>query len=391
MRTGYAENIHQLLAMYRFLAYGLAVILIQVIPGVDLRDLEMESVVLLSALGVYTVLKVFAPMRWEEESLATYIVLEGDLLVALFLILFTEGLDSGYLLYSLLPVITAALLFPERVALVVAALTALAPVLAHTALHQFSDRFAWVLDAHLLPLLLFYVALCFLIATIAYRTNLNIHRRIASEAIQDERRRMRRELHDGVAQSLNAINLQLSMTNSALEAQDLEKANQGVEQIRSTLHTTYADIRESIDQLNVEVMPGQLSQVLTDYTQDFSHQNSIPIEVSVSNSMRNLVPYAELHLLRIVQEALANVRKHATATHVQVTLDDTREGVELMVIDNGQGFIPGDRSNSGFSGHHGLAVMRERVEELGGILVIRSMPGEGTEVRVNLPKEKVRH
>jgi len=93
--------------------------------------------------------------------------------------------------------------------------------------------------------------------------------------------------------------------------------------------------------------------------------------------------------LRIAVEALTNVEKHALATRVWVKLENTPQRVELVVKDNGQGFsLAGHEQNP--TGHHGLIIMKERAESLGGTCDIVSNPGEGTEIRVSLPIEKVR-
>jgi len=96
-----------------------------------------------------------------------------------------------------------------------------------------------------------------------------------------------------------------------------------------------------------------------------------------------------LQLLRIVQEALTNVRRHALATRVWVKLESTRQAVGLIIKDNGQGFTLSDLEESP-PGYHGLNIIRERAEGLGGGLDISTAPGEGTEVRVSLPIETVR-
>ena len=391
MKPGHAETIHQLLAVYRFLAYGLAVVLIQAAPQRADDTLDTQNFVILSLLGVYTFLKVFSPLRWREREVATYIVLGGDLMVGVFLLLFTEGLDSAYLLYSLIPVTTSALLFPQLVARVMAGLTAATPVVAHTVLSQFTERHAWIMDGSLLPQLLLYVGLCFLIATLAYPTNVNIRRRIVQEAVQDERQRTRRELHDGVAQSLNYLRLRIQQINKSLPSGNSAKLTTDLEELHSVVRATYEDIREAIDQFSTEVMTRPLLPALADYIHEFSQRNVMPVEFTPPETLRELSPQAELQLLRIAQEALTNVRKHTQATKVWVTFNDTDDGVELRVTDNGQGFDTSADQAPTADGGHGLRGMREWAEELGGVLEVHSTPGEGTELLVAVPREKVRH
>lgn len=391
MKPGYADTLHQLLSVYRFLAYGLAVVLIQVLPISQGQDVDRDTLVVLSLLGVYTFLKVFSPVRWRETSLATYVVLGGDVVVAILLLFFTAGLDSGYIFYSLLPLATASLLFPERVAWTVAGLTVATPLIVHTLGSLLSDRHAWILDGNHLPLLLLYGAVCLLIATMAYHTNVNIRRRFVQEAMQDERQRTRRELHDGVAQSLNYVRLQTQEIANSLASQSHAKALQGLEELQAVVRATYEDIREAIDQFSTDAMTRPFLPALAEYVQEFSRRTVIPVEFQAPENLRGLPPEAQLQLLRIAQEALTNVRKHTQASRVWVTVTETPEAVRLVVKDNGQGFTAGDGQEGQAPESHGLAVMKERAQELGGVIEIQSLPGEGTELSVTVPREKVRH
>ncbi|GAH88540.1 unnamed protein product, partial [marine sediment metagenome] len=125
------------------------------------------------------------------------------------------------------------------------------------------------------------------------------------------------------------------------------------------------------------------------YTREFGNNNAIRVQFDVPRAFPRLSPVAELQLLRITQEALTNVRRHAMATEVVVKLENTSQAVEMIVRDNGQGFTPSDFEESP-TGYHGLNIIRERVEGIGGSLNISTAPGEGTELRVSLPIEKVR-
>lgn len=181
MGSQHQQRLSRLLIGYRFFAFCLAVIVLQVIPGPDVLD--QQEYIILSLVGVYTLLKVCAPLRWEEAAGGTYVVLAGDLTVVIVLVLFTRGIDSGYLMYSFTPLITAALLMDFRVALFVATVTVLTPFVAHGALSQFMDNYAWLLDGNRLPVLLLYAGLGLLIPVMANRTNLNIRRFIEIDAV----------------------------------------------------------------------------------------------------------------------------------------------------------------------------------------------------------------
>jgi signal transduction histidine kinase len=284
---------------------------------------------------------------------------------------------------------TAALLFEERVALSLAAIASISLSFTHLALSQFSERFTWIMQGYNLTLLIVYTLFSFVVAVVPYRINLNIRRRIEREAIIQERRRIAREIHDGVAQSLSYLNLKTKSVSDLLTNQDTVKALGEINEIREVVQDTYEDIRESIDQLSTEIRSISISTALTNYIREFSSNNGLPVEFEVPKSFTKLSPVAELQLLRIAQEALTNVRRHADASNVVVNLANTDHAVEMTVTDNGKGFDLEELEASP-PGYHGLTIIKERAESLGGSAHIITAPGKGTEVQISLPVEKVR-
>jgi len=390
MSTSYEKEAYQFLAVYRFLAYALAVMFTQVVPGLSAPAMPVVQLyIILAVLGVYTILRVFSPLRWRERSPMTYLILLGDFLLCILLVIYTNGLNSPFLLYSLTPVMTAALLFEERVSLSLAAIASISLSVTHLALSQFIERIAYLMQGHNLTLLIVYTLFCFVVATVPYRINLNIRQRIEREAIIEERRRIAREIHDGVAQSLGYLNLKTKVVSDSVSSQDTVRALTELGDIRKVVQDTYEDIRESIDQLSAEVRNISIIPALTNYTREFGSNNGIKVKFDASKAFPRLSPVVELQLLRIVQEALTNVRRHAQATEVGVKLKNTSEAVEMIVKDNGQGFALSELEKAP-PGYHGLNIIKERAEGLGGSLDISTAPGEGTELRVSLPIEKVR-
>jgi len=184
MFTRYEKEAYQFLAVYRFLSYALAVMFTQIVPVLGALTMSaLQLYIVLGTLGVYSLLRVFSPLRWRERSAITYLILVGDFLLCILLVVFTGGLNSSFLLYSLTPIMTAALFFPEKVALSLAATASISLSVVHLAVSQFSDRFAWVMQGHNLTLLIVYTLFCFVSASVPYRINLNIRRRIEREAI----------------------------------------------------------------------------------------------------------------------------------------------------------------------------------------------------------------
>ncbi|MBI2980488.1 MAG: sensor histidine kinase [Chloroflexi bacterium] len=390
MLTRYEKEAYQFLAVYRFLSYALAVLFTQVGPPLMLSQItNLQLYIVLGILGIYSMLRVFSPLRWREKSTMTYLILAGDFLLSILLVIYTNGLNSIFLLYSLTPIMTAALFFQEKIALSLAAIASLLLSLTHIALSQMSIRFTWIMQGYNLTLLIVYTLFCFVVAMVPYRINLNIRRRIEREAIIEERRRIAREIHDGVAQSLSYLNMKTKLVSDSVAAQNTVKALTELSDVRKTVQDTYDDIRESIDQLSAEIRSLSLIPTLGTYIKEFASNNGLQVKFDVSRPFPQLSPIAELQLLRIAQEALTNVRRHAQASEIAVTLDKTGDAVEMIVRDNGQGFNL-DNLEDPPPGYHGLNIIRERAEGLGGNLDISTGPGEGTAVTVTLPIDKVR-
>ncbi len=388
MQYRYEKEAYQFLAVYRFLAYALAVLFSQVAPLMSTMP-PVQLYIILGTLGIYSILRVFSPLRWQARGTMTYLILSGDFILCILLVIYTNGLNSIFLLYSLTPIMTAALLFEEKVALALAATASLSLSLTHLFLSQFTARFTWIMQGYNLTLLIVYTLFSFVVATVPYRINLNIRRRIEREAIIEERRRIAREIHDGVAQSLSYLNLKTKSVSDLLTSKDTVQALTELNEIREVVQDTYEDIRESIDQLSTEIKSVSVLAAMSNYVREFSSNNGIPVNFEVSKPFARLSPVAELQLLRIAQEALTNVRRHATASGVEVTLRNTADSVEMIVKDDGQGFKLEELEEYA-PGYHGLTIIKERAEGLGGNVLITTAPGQGTEVKVHLPVEKVR-
>ena len=391
MQTDYDQRIHQFLAGYRFFAFALAAIMVQVL-SLRGEPLDSQGYFILSLVGVYTLLKVFSPLRWWESSVANYFLLGGDLVISVALLLVTNGLVSGYLAYSLTPVLTAALLTNLRISLVVASLTALAPTVAHLLGSQFTTHFAWIMESNHAAILFLYIAISYLTPVLASRSNLNILRRIENDAVVEERRRIRREVHDGVAQTLSFLNMQASAAASSLGAKNQGRAVTALEEIRGALRSAHDDVRELLDQLvDQEATQGliePLANTLGTYVREFGQANHVEATLDLPKQVRGLSPRTSLQLARIAQEALTNVRKHAHANHVWVTLQGDDQGVELRVRDDGIGLSDTSGTAEDLMKHHGLTIMRERAESLGGTLEVTRSPEGGTVVRVAVPQER---
>jgi signal transduction histidine kinase len=212
-------------------------------------------------------------------------------------------------------------------------------------------------------------------------------------AIAEERDRIARELHDSLAQVLGYVNTKAQAVQELLARGQTERAATQVGQLGEAARAAYADVREGILALRTSLGPGHsLVAALRQYLERWQEQSEVAASLQLQPpdaSLQDLPPEAELQLLRIVQEALANVPKHAAAHHVEVEISTLDSTVETVIADDGRGFdLARTRPGDDRLPHFGLATMRERAESVGGSLEVASAPGTGTRVIVRLP---VRH
>jgi signal transduction histidine kinase len=221
--------------------------------------------------------------------------------------------------------------------------------------------------------------------------NARLHRRVRDAAISEERDRIAREMHDSLAQVLGYVNTKAQAVQELLNRGQTERASTQVGQLGEAARSAYADVREGILALRTSLGPGRtMLDALHEYLQSWKDQSDIEAALIVEPpdaTLADLPPAAELQILRIVQEALSNVRKHADATRASVHIVSSPSSIEIVIEDDGRGFAPDTRTRAADSRtpHFGLSTMRERAESIGGALDIASAPGEGTKVIVRLP------
>lgn len=222
------------------------------------------------------------------------------------------------------------------------------------------------------------------------RAEAEIHRlqeQIENMAIQVERERLGRELHDGLGQVLGIIGIKSASISEWLKQNRIAEAQQAIIELNQITQTAYADVREAILGLRSTVTPGVgLEPTLREYLHRYQREWNITVNMVVApNTATHLPPAAEIQLLRIIQEALTNVRQHAQARHVQVRFDQVQNEICVTIADDGVGFDPQQPRHE----HFGLHTMRERADSFGGRLEIASAPNAGTRVQISLPAKSV--
>ncbi len=211
--------------------------------------------------------------------------------------------------------------------------------------------------------------------------NVLLEHKTNEEAIMEERRRLARDLHDTVSQQLFAIHMSASSLPKVLE-RGLDAAKPIMEQLVRMSYYAQKQMRGLIAQLRPLELEGKtLAEALDKWFPDFCRQN----ELQGSMDVRLKEPVSdgiERQLFLIIQEAMANIVKHASAKHVTLALSDTGHQYVLSIADDGTGFD----KDAVASGSHGLSTMRERARLVGGDAEIWSRTGAGTRVRVSIPK-----
>ncbi len=214
--------------------------------------------------------------------------------------------------------------------------------------------------------------------------NAYLHQRLNTLAVAEERLRIAHEMHDGLAQVLAYVNTKAQAVKELLRTGRPEEATRHLDQLASAAREVYGDIRESIIGLRNAAVPGRsLGDAIHDYVRSWEAQHNITCRIRVERGLR-LSDNAELQLQRIVQESLANVRKHSQAKHVDVSLHKEDGKIVTTVQDDGLGFNPELLGRAEFP-RFGLATMRERAESIGGTVRLDSSPGQGTRVTIEIP------
>jgi signal transduction histidine kinase len=200
-------------------------------------------------------------------------------------------------------------------------------------------------------------------------------------AVLGERNRIAREIHDTLAQGYVGVSVQLEVLSELLRHHKPEAAAKHLDQTRGYVREGLADARQSIWALRSQdsgetTLPVRLRRIVE---ADGGH--GLEASFSLFGAYRPLPPETEREFLRVAQEAIHNVKKHAGARHLFVQLEYGQEEIALEVRDDGRGFAASEEMKS-TPGHYGLTGMRERAASIGGTLEVTSEPGVGTTVRL---------
>ncbi|MFZ5828313.1 MAG: GAF domain-containing protein [Bacillota bacterium] len=208
--------------------------------------------------------------------------------------------------------------------------------------------------------------------------------RLHEEALRRERTRLAQEVHDGLSQNLFGLQLLLQDLEQSLRIDPPEQVERGLRDVCQVLDGTLTEVRRLIKGLRGTITPRTgLINALTDFLTHFYRLSNLQVELAIGLEPGEDVVTGEVQeVLRIVQEALMNVHRHARASHVRVEIGRNGSGYELLIEDDGCGFDP---ATPAAEGHYGLSIMQERATRLGGKLTVDSEPGRGTRIHLHLP------
>ncbi|MFT5195019.1 MAG: signal transduction histidine kinase [Cellvibrionaceae bacterium] len=212
--------------------------------------------------------------------------------------------------------------------------------------------------------------------------NARLDEEVQRLVVLDERTRIGMDLHDGIIQSIFAVGLLLENTRLSLH-DDPEEAPKLIDQSIEGLNDAIRDIRNFILDLRPHRYDGDIIASINRLAQEFQANSMVEISLKIPlKGMKNLPPRIGRTLFLTAQNALANIARHAKATHTIIKITRSERKVCISIKDDGVGFEPELKQNTI---GHGLRNMQMRAEEFNGKLKIQSAPGQGTQIELSLP------
>ena len=211
-------------------------------------------------------------------------------------------------------------------------------------------------------------------------------------AINEERERMARDLHDNLAQMLGFINYQASGIHHEMQSSGVETAAEELEKLVSVTQLAYDDIRRYIRRAReASSMEKSLAAALQGEIENFEQMTGIKVQADIPPGFtgQELNPQVRMNLSYIFREALVNIAKHAGAGRVTLSLAMAEDHLQAVIEDDGRGF-DAENLSGGPSRGFGLSIMRERAREIGAQIRIESAVGQGCRITLRAPIEERR-
>jgi signal transduction histidine kinase len=205
------------------------------------------------------------------------------------------------------------------------------------------------------------------------------------QAVLNERNRLAREMHDTLIQGCVSVSALLE-AHLSLGHADGDAKQDLMSCARSQLRATIDEARDAVGNLRHTPLPvASLTPLLRKMTEELGQEFGVPVECCISGKPFEFQQATVHELLMVVREAIYNAVRHGRPNWVKLDINFRKNNCSVRIIDDGTGFEPGDLSSLPL-GHYGLVGMQERVERIGGKLVLSSHSGSGTEVKFQVPR-----
>jgi signal transduction histidine kinase len=353
------------------------------LPRMEGRLLGVSVVVMAGGLAS------LVPLRWWDRFSPTLLrhplYLAGDLLLGMGLLALI-GLDSPFFYFTLATAVLAGVLYGVTGAAVFSVLliAAYAVSLLLVGTTEASSFAVTVGNPALYPLAAAAGAAVRRVLDDQAETELALRNATRSAAVESERARIARDMHDSLAKTLHGMSLSASALTKWVE-RDPERAASDAAALAEAARDAAAETRTIIRDLRDDALELPLAESVASYVEGFSERTGISVAAEATGG-EAASSTTRWELFSVLREALANVEEHAGAGHVRILLEDHEEDLVLSVRDDGRGFdVPARPQSASPNGHFGIIGMLERVDKVGGSLELRSAPGEGTTVRARVP------
>jgi len=324
---------------------------------------------------LYSCFKVMHPLRWHEFRVLNVVLFSVDLSVCSGLVILSGGIHSPFILYTLAPVVTAAILLQRKYTFTIATVTYSYVVAAifinlapgsHATLAELNEHATYMLALGLT-------------AVLPYLMNVREGQTLRLKAVLSERQRLAREIHDSLCQTIYGLRWQIQMLRSGMIQADQSLVD---DEIESLLLKAEGDARNLIGSLRSFKSGCSLASELKSYLGRYEEEGGISYDLEEEGQNCDLDDLIKSEVLHICEEAVRNAVKHSGCRHIDVRLSSSNGYLKVILSDDGCGF-----ESTGYVEGRGLMVMKERAESVGGRLNVRSFPPLGTEIQLEVPKK----
>lgn len=312
----------------------------------------------------------------------TFVTLCADLVVLVYLIAISGGLQSPLLATQVMFTLLFAILFPKPLAIVPPLLTLPVVVRIDQLLAGQGPVFVDLL------ILIWYTAINAVVVYVIVFLNqrdetqrqelVSLHRDLKQLAVAEERNRLAREIHDGLGAAISSLILQAEYLQQLSSSPDrMDDLRHEIGELKGTAEESIDELRRSLQMMREDF---DLVPALEEKCHSFGQRAHLAVLFTRTGLEVPLTPELQLTIFRVLQESLTNVAKHARATTVRVSLAFREETLVLTIVDDGRGF-----AGRAAPGHYGLTNLAERARKLAGEAEVESAEGRGTTVTLTLP------